>query len=201
MRDLDLDELERLHAAATPGPWKHGGGSLGSMATNANSALIAAMHSALPALIATARERDAMDVACVECGKPAACIGDYSNEPGKDVYQVKPWHLLTHEERNYCVLDGLRYASVRPRTPGGPEIGHILKAAIVALEAAAPYPDEALLVAFGTDEVLEIVDVVFLSSVAVSLLSLSGPRELYQVDIAYLRPLTPGAAAFLEGLR
>lgn len=89
MTDSDLDELERLHAAATPGKWLHrdklddgspacdvlaiGPGYSWSIVCSANgnvsdvfepqdAALIAGAANALPALIAAARERDGLAI-------------------------------------------------------------------------------------------------------------------------------------------
>lgn len=70
MPELDLDELERLHAEATPGPWVTDSDSLDnfprtifagdnirvSLATKNNAAYIVAACNSLPALIKRVRE-------------------------------------------------------------------------------------------------------------------------------------------------
>ena len=62
---IDLDRLQALHEAATPGLWEfdegiglgyvHGGGTIGEINYVAEGPLIVAMRNALPALIAEVR--------------------------------------------------------------------------------------------------------------------------------------------------
>lgn len=100
---IDLDELERLHRAATPGPWIGRTGTettevsceetvpvvawLGfddgdrkRLAHNMNAALIAAMRNALPALLSIAEaaevffnHEDNDDLLCINPGCSAGC--------------------------------------------------------------------------------------------------------------------------------
>lgn len=94
---IDLDELMRLHAAATPGPWKvatwYGGyhtirpkkepeKSLGQIERKADAAYIVAACNAVPELVARIRKleseikrRDAQSWAdlCNECESDGSC--------------------------------------------------------------------------------------------------------------------------------
>jgi hypothetical protein len=64
MTEFDLDELDRLHAAATPGPWLVSGIELSAPGSpeptreqlEANSVFIAALVSAYPSLSAELRQ-------------------------------------------------------------------------------------------------------------------------------------------------
>ena len=79
MADLDLDELERLIAAASPRPWRiepllrdYLAGAVAGDNRNvadmrrADAWLVVALANAAPALIAAARERDRLRALCRE---------------------------------------------------------------------------------------------------------------------------------------
>ena len=70
LTDEDLDLLEGLHVAATPGPWRWRGsgvradaGDVCCGADGIDAGTIAAAHNALPALLAEVREHRAREAA------------------------------------------------------------------------------------------------------------------------------------------
>lgn len=85
--DLDLDELERLIAAASPRPWRiepllrdYLAGAVDGENRNvadmrrADAWLVVALHNAAPALIAAARERDRLRALCREAADALRAI-------------------------------------------------------------------------------------------------------------------------------
>ena len=87
MADLDLDELERLIAAASPRPWRiepllrdYLAGAVDGENRNvadmrrADAWLVVALANAAPALIAAARERDRLRALCREAATAATAV-------------------------------------------------------------------------------------------------------------------------------
>lgn len=85
--DLDLDELERLIAAASPRPWRiepllrdYLAGAVDGENRNvadmrrADAWLVVALANAAPALIAAARERDRLRALCREAATAATAV-------------------------------------------------------------------------------------------------------------------------------
>lgn len=120
MTTEELDALERLHAAATAGPWFHGragnanvvryiGDDVTPVATTSevNAATIAAEHNALPSLLALARASQWQDIESFDEHTPTPDRHEYLVSDGKAVwaawfdYDRREWHETNHHHTDY----------------------------------------------------------------------------------------------------
>ena len=123
---IDLDELMRLHAAATPGPWKHKiddyfttihtiETSIASYVSPANAAYICAACNAVPELVARIREladRLYEAVGCIISNESQSMIDCricfFEQYCGRGKGQCNPDHDMCRKAMLRCVAADVR---------------------------------------------------------------------------------------------